>query len=294
MVDVSRRAFLVRAAGLAAGLPLAVPVLAACSRTAGPAGTASSGLEAIQQRGVARLAIANEPPYTLVKADGTISGAAPEVARAVLRKLDIDVEGVVTPYESMIPGLQARRWDIITAGLFMKRSRCEQVLYSDPDVVSTESFLVPEGNPRSLGAFADVKAQPDLKLVVLSGGYEEGLAKQAGIPTSQLLAVPDARAAMEMLQAGRAEALALPTLSLNQLTEKGAEGFEVTEPLRDVPPTGAGAAFRKEDRDFRDAYNEKFRELKASGEFAKILEPWGFSAEAAESVTTEELCANEG
>jgi len=292
--DMTRRIFLARVGALAAAVPLATPALAACSTTNETTTGAEGGLAAIKKKGVARLAVANEPPYTLIEADGTLTGAAPEVARAVLKRLDIDVEGVVTPYESMIPGLQAHRWDIITAGLFMKKSRCAEVLYSDPDVVSTESFLVEKGNPRGLTSFADVKKQPDLKLVVLSGGFEEGLAKQAGIPGSQLVSIPEGRAAIDILKAGRAEAFALPTLSLQDLIKDGLSGWEITPPLKDAPTTGAGAAFRKSDRDFRDAYNEKFREIKDSGEFAKILEPWGFSAEAAMSVTTEELCQTEG
>ena len=56
---------------------------------------------------------------------------------------------MVTPYASMIPGLNANRWDAITAGLFMKQSRCGQVSYSEPVIVSTESFAVPKGTPRA-------------------------------------------------------------------------------------------------------------------------------------------------
>ncbi|MQA94916.1 MAG: ectoine/hydroxyectoine ABC transporter substrate-binding protein EhuB [Streptosporangiales bacterium] len=292
MRELDRRGFLARAGGLS----LAVPLLgvAACSRTEG--GTAAvSTLEQVKKNGVARLAIANEPPYTKIKTDGSVTGASPEVARAVLKRLGVpQVEGIVTPYDAMIPGLLARRWDLITAGLFMKKSRCAEVLYSDPDVVSSESLLVPKGNPKNLLKYGDIKADKSISLIVLNGGYEDGLAKQAGIPGDQLVRVKDARDAIDALKAERGHAFALPTLSLNDLVGKDDPQFDITEPIPDIRPTGAGAAFHKQDTTFRDAYNKAFREIKKSGEFAEILKPWGFSAEDAQRYTADQLCQNEG
>jgi len=40
-----------------------------------------------------------------------------------------------------------------------------------------------------------------------------------------------------------------------------------------------------------DAYDVELAKMKASGEFAKIIEPYGFSAAAAMSTTREKLCA---
>lgn len=292
MRDLDRRGFLARAGGFS----LAVPLLgvAACTTTE-PGTGAVDTLEQVKKNGVARLAIANEPPYTKIKPDGSVTGASPEVARAVLKKLGVgEVEGIVTPYDAMIPGLMARRWDLITAGLFMKKSRCSQVLYSDPDVVSSESLLVPKGNPEKLLKYADIKADSAIKLIVLNGGYEHGLATQAGIPDGQLVKVKDARDAIDALEAERGQAFALPTLSLNDLVGKDDPDFDITEPIPDILPTGAGAAFHKQDASFRDAYNKAFREIKKSGEFAEILKPWGFSAEDAMRYTAEQLCKNEG
>jgi polar amino acid transport system substrate-binding protein len=40
----------------------------------------------------------------------------------------------------------------------------------------------------------------------------------------------------------------------------------------------------------RDAFDVELKKLKASGEFAKIIEPYGFSAAAAMSTSREKLC----
>jgi polar amino acid transport system substrate-binding protein len=61
-------------------------------------------------------------------------------------------------------------------------------------------------------------------------------------------------------------------------------------PVENTPIYCAGAAFNKNDADLRDAYDRVLAEMKESGEFAKIVEPYGFPVEAASKVTREELC----
>lgn len=278
----------------------AAGMLASCSVTGssggggGADGETGTTVEQAQQDGYLRVAIANEPPYTQVNTDGTVTGAEPDILRAVLQTMGIDdIEGVTTPYESMIPGLNAGRWDVVAAGLFMKQSRCDAVAYSEPVIVSTESFGVPVGNPKGIETVQDVLDNGDLKIAVLTGGFEEGILKTAGVPSGQQVLVKDARSGMEAVTSGRADAFLLPTLSLNDLV-KSDDSIEVTEPIEDAPRTGSGAAFRKEDTELRDAYNEALAEFKQTDEFREILEEWGFDPDAVEGVTAEELCQNEG
>jgi polar amino acid transport system substrate-binding protein len=69
---------------------------------------ADEALDKLKAQGFARIAIANEPPFTAVKADGTVSGAGPDVAREVFKKLGVkDVVASISEYGAMIPGLQA-------------------------------------------------------------------------------------------------------------------------------------------------------------------------------------------
>jgi polar amino acid transport system substrate-binding protein len=293
--DVSRRTLL-RGLGLAA---VAVPTaswLAGCSRVENPGGPAAANdlLATAREQGYVRVAIANEPPYTKVETDGTVTGAEPDIFRAVAKRLGIDdIQGVVTPYESMIPGLKANRWDAITAGLFMKQSRCAEVEYSEPVIVSTESFAVPTGNPKGIVKVQDVIDNPKLKIAVLPGGFEEGILKTAQVPASQQVKISDGRSGIEAVKSGRADAFFLPTLSLEAL-QKTDSGFEVTAPVEDAPRTGSGAAFRPSDEAFVKEYNKELAAFKETPEFTEILSKWGFSADAVEGVTASELCKNEG
>jgi polar amino acid transport system substrate-binding protein len=306
--EISRRAVL-RGAGAALLLPTAF--LVGCSSAEKPApvgdtgagsapgssaggGSAEGLLAKGKKQGYLSVGIANEPPYTKVTADGTVTGCEPDVFRAVVKRMGIaDVQGIITPYNAMIPGLQAGRWDAVTAGLFMKQSRCAEVLYSEPVIVSTESFGVPKGNPKKITTVKSVLDNPDLKIIVLPGGFEEGILQTAKVPDGQLIRINDNRSGVEAVIAGRADAFFLPTLSLNDLA-KTSSGIEVTAAVADAPRTGSGAAFRKGDTDFHTAYNKELAALKATDEFAAILKKWGFDAAAAKGVTAEELCKNPG
>jgi polar amino acid transport system substrate-binding protein len=299
--DLSRRNLL-RGFGAAALVLPGTAFLAACGSADKPAavgagGTPAGGEDLLakgKKQGYLRVGIANEPPYTQVTADGTVTGCEPDVFRAVVKRMGIpDIQGIITPYNGMIPGLKANRWDAITAGLFMKQSRCAEVLYSEPVIVSTESFAVKPGNPKKILTVADVVKNNNLKIVVLPGGFEEGILQGAKVPESQMIRINDNRSGVEAVIAGRADAFMLPTLSLRSLHEKE-KGFDVTPPVEDAPKTGSGAAFRQSDKSFLDEYNKQLAELKASDEFAQILDKWGFDPEAAKGVTAEELCKNPG
>jgi polar amino acid transport system substrate-binding protein len=252
---------------------------------------APTTLEIAIERGYIRVAIANEPPYTEVTAGGDLQGAEPDVAREVFKRLGIaDIQGTVTPYASMIPGLQADRWDAVTAGLFMNPERCEQVAYSEPVIVSTEAFAVPAGNPKGLLTVQDVLDDTSASIAVLAGAFEEGLLLDAGVPESQLVPVQDGRSGMEAVEAGRADAFMLPTLSLNAIVEDH-PGLEVTAFIPDVAPAGSGIAFRPEDSDLRDAYNAELIEFRKTDEFRDIMNGYGFDPDAGAATSMAELCA---
>ena len=54
-----------------------------------PAAADENKLEELKEQGFARIAIANEPPFTAVGADGKVSGAAPDVAREIFKRLGV-------------------------------------------------------------------------------------------------------------------------------------------------------------------------------------------------------------
>lgn len=250
-------------------------------------------LDQLKEQGFARIAIANEPPFTAVAADGKVSGAGPDVAQAVFERLGVpEVVASISEYGAMIPGLQARRFDVVTAGLFMKKDRCEAVAYSEPILCDAEAFLVKKGNPKGLNTYADIAAHADATIGAPGGGTEERLALDAGVPRDRVVVVPDGQSGLRMLQDGRLDVYSLPVLSISELVRlANDDSLEMIAPISDAPVYCDGAAFRKGDEALRDAFDVELAKLKETGEFAKIIEPYGFSAAAAMSTSREKLCA---
>lgn len=281
---MSIRTFLTMAAGASALVAIAA---------ASPATADDGKLEELKGQGFARVAIANEPPFTAVAADGKVSGAAPDVAREVFKRLGVgDIVASISEYGAMIPGLQAGRHDVITAGLFMKPERCAAVAYSEPILCDAEAFALKKGNPLGLKSYKDIADNPDAKIGAPGGGTEEKLALEAGVPRDRVIVVPDGQSGLKMLQDGRIDVYSLPVLSINDLVSKANDpNIEVVAPVEGAPVYCDGAAFKKGNEALRDAFDVELAKLKESGEFAKIIEPYGFSAAAAMSTTREKLCA---
>ena len=227
----------------------------------------------------------------MVTTGGEVSGAAPDLARAVLNKMGVeDIVASVSEYGAMIPGVQARRFDMVAAGLFIKPERCEAVLFSQPDLCDAESFMIKAGNPLNLKSFADV-ASSGAKIGVVGGGTEEKLAIEAGVDRANIVVVPDPQSGAKLLQDGRIDVYALPVLSISDLLKKAEDpSLAMFAPVENTPIFCAGVAFRKQDGALRDAYDVALTEMKASGEFAAIIEPYGYSADAAMQQTRENLC----
>jgi polar amino acid transport system substrate-binding protein len=253
---------------------------------------AESTLERLREQGYATVAVANEPPYSDVKADGYVTGAAPDVARAVLKKLGIpELKSQVIMYGAMIPALQARRVDLSTSGLYIKPKRCESIIYSEPDLCGAEAFAVLTGNPFNIKTYEDIAANPEVTMTTCAGCAEEMYALERGVKPEQIKVFTDPPSGIKMLQQGRVNVFALSGLGTQDLLKKTDDpNLELVMPVMGVPIGCSGAAFNADDKEFRDAFDKGLQELKDSGEFAAIIEPYGFSAEATFSVKRDDFC----
>jgi polar amino acid transport system substrate-binding protein len=272
-------------------------VAGAASLAATLAAEAQTTLERAREQGYIRVGFANEAPFGFATPDGKLTGESPEVVRAVLAKIGIsEIDGVLTEFGSLIPGLQAGRFDIIAAGMFVNPKRCEQVQFSEPTYGIGQAFLVPAGNPKGLVDYGSIAGDSSLKLAVMSGAVEAGYARDSGVAEDQIVQLPDQASLVAAVKAGRADAAALTALSIADMASKN-EGVESTKPFGEVAGTsvvGHGAvAFRKEDTDLYEAFNAELKKFIGSPEHIALVEPFGFGADYLPTKTTAELCAGE-
>jgi len=256
---------------------------------------AQTTLEKAKADAFIRVGFANEAPFGYATPDGKLTGESPEVVKAVLNKMGIaQVDGVLTEFGSLIPGLQAGRFDIIAAGMFVNPKRCEQIQFSEPTYGIGQAFLVAGGNPKGIKDYGSIASDPSLKLAVMAGAVEGGYAKDSAVTDAQLLTLPDQSSLVAAVKAGRADAAALTALSIADMASKN-EGVESTKPFGEVAGesvVGHGAvAFRKEDKDLYEAFNAELKNFIGSEEHLALVTPIGFGADYLPTKTTAELCA---
>jgi polar amino acid transport system substrate-binding protein len=272
--------------------------LLALALTVGSIGAqAQDSLARIKKEGVVRIGFANEAPWSFAKADGTIAGADYELATLIFSRLGVPaLEGVITKFGSLIPGLKANRFDVVVAGFYIRPARCEQVAFSEPTVGVGDAVIVAKGNPKHITSYKSVAANPALKLGGVIGAATAKNAQNAGVPESQIVMFPDFISAVSALKAGRVDG-ALQTAVTASATAKADETVERATPFEQAVINGkttinyAGYAFRPEDKDFLDAFNAELTKILGSPEHLAILAKYSITSdEVPKGVTTKELC----
>jgi polar amino acid transport system substrate-binding protein len=274
---------------------------AACGLTlaAAACGVPSGNLlERARRAGTLRIGISGERPYGYTDSDGRITGAQPEVARAVLARLGIGgIDAVQMQFDQLLDGLLHGTFDLVAAAMTITPQRCAKVAFSRPDFVAPPAFLVPVGNPRKIATFGDV-ARARVRLGVLGGSTEIDYAKAAGVRPEQLEVFSGQSTLFRGVAQRSVEVGALTAISLaDELRRNPGSGLQVTAPTvpiidgRRVVPA-AGFAMRKEDNELRAAFDRELTALQDSGEWLNITRPFGLTAKNLpdRKLTTEGLC----
>jgi polar amino acid transport system substrate-binding protein len=300
MNNWTRRDFF-RFGAIAGGAIIGGPaLLTACSEV--PQGGSGEGgtLQRIKDAGTIKVGIAGEVPYGYTEG-GKVTGEAPEVARAVFKAMGVDnVEAEQVEFKQLIPALKASQYDMVAAGMAIFPERCKEAAFSVVDYVTPTAFMVPKGNAEGVATFEDIKAK-GLTVAVLSGTIEQNVAEATGIPKENIQTYAGQAELFQALVNKRAYCGALTDISLNDLVKNNPDApVEVTEgfvPEIDGKPQiqAGGFVFRPGEDDLIDAFNTELTKLHDSGEWLKIVEPFGFTDSnlPPDDVTTEKLCAGE-
>ncbi len=285
-----------RVAAAFAGVSLFAASLAGCSKT--ETGGDGATLKALRDKGVVSVGFAGEAPYSF-EMDGQLTGGTIALHREIFKNLGIDtVEGVKTEWGGLIPGLQAHRFDVVSAGMSITPERCGQAAFSQPEINYTTALMVRPGNPLNLSDMDSIK-NTSAKMAAMSGAIEAGYAKSLDID-AMLVGTP--QDGMDAVNSGRADVFALTAVSLNYLKNNTPNvNVEVTKPFIAVidgkPQNPAGATvFRTDDKELLDAYNAESKKITSDkAKYLEILGPFGFTEENIPdpSLTTEMLCKGE-
>lgn len=205
------------------------------------------------------------------------------------------MQPVPTEFSSLIPGLRARQFDVVSAGMYVTPTRCAQVIFADPDYQIRDAFIVAKGNPKGLHRYEDI-ARSRARMATGTGYAQLDYAVSAGVDRESIRVLPDQLAGLLAVEQGRVDVFAGTSITVqNVVRQSGSALVEATEPFQPMldgkPAIGAGAfAFHPTESNLRDAFNRELHELKRSGELLQIVSPFGFTEAEMTDLTAEELC----
>lgn len=268
----SRRAFLRRLGVVTGGL--AVTGLLETTEFRRSAESATDTLAKLQQTHYALLSSYNQPAHDwFTPGDGKWHGMDVDIVQYILPKIGVTKwDYIVADWSAMIPGLQAKRWDLMSIGMSILPQRVGQVLFSEPAYRQGSAIVAKAGNPKN------IKGKPAFV------GHKIGAVLGAGelddVRSVQGATAVPYKTAAEMfadIKIGRIDAAEMDEAEAGyDLTQSPDPALEVLHQWEGKVWYLAGVVFRKDDTRLKAVFDRYIKQMKSDGTMLKILESYGF------------------
>ena len=246
---------------------LAVTTLAGCSGATDRQQQGGDQLARIQESGEIIIALEGTwAPWTYHDEDDNLTGYDVEVGRLIAQELGVEATFVEGPWDSLMAGLDAERYDVVINGMGVTEERAEKYDFSTPYAYNRTAVIV-RGDNDEIHTMEDLEGKTTAN--TLASTYAT-LAESYGATNT---GVDDLLQTIELLEAGRIDAT---------LNAEGTFAFYLSQhPDADIKiATYADQVeqiaipFRKgEDaRSLRERVDEILAELRQSGQLGALSE----------------------
>lgn len=212
------------------------------------------------------------PPLQFVDDKGQLKGMRVELADECCKRLGLAPEYIRTEFATMIPGLAAKRWDMINTGIFWTEER-SKLMYMVPTEQAAISFLAAKGNPLGLKTVDDLAGR---RIAVELGGIEERRTREVsemvakkGLKPVNVMTFNNFAEAFQALRAGQADAATSIDATAMFMQQRG----DFTRAISGVFPQIACFAFAN--KTLADAVVGALNDLKKDGFYDKLLDQYG-------------------
>ncbi|MDF0726394.1 transporter substrate-binding domain-containing protein [Cytobacillus sp. S13-E01] len=195
------------------------------------------------------------------KENGELKGFDVEIGYAIAEKLGLEPNPITTPWETILQGLKAEKFDVILGSMAITNDRLKEVNFSDPYYYSGGTVFVAEGN-------SEISSVEDLKGkrigVVAQSTYDDAAKKY----TDDIKYYnSDVTALNDLTVKGRLDAVITAPVVGYEAQAAGLEIMEAGEPLWIEK---AGIAVRKDDEALLEAINKALKEIIEDGTYEEI------------------------
>lgn len=211
------------------------------------------------------------PPFEYKAPDGTLTGFEIELGNQVCQEITgNDCEWVVQAWDGIIPGLLARKYDMIFSSMSINEERKKRVLFSDPYYTTPSAFFSPDGNgfdPDNAGG-----TRIGVQRATIQDTYVTELLTDA-----EVVRYTTADDMVVDLQGGRLNAMFIDAPVGLEMLEGNDDisqvGDFIKEPKR-IFGEGVGAAFRKRDAELEEKVSEALEKIKNDGRYDTIMQKY--------------------
>jgi cystine transport system substrate-binding protein len=228
---------------------------------------AQTALDEIKQAGALRIGTEGTyAPFTFHDSTGALVGFDVEIGRAVAEKIGVEAEFVEGPWDGLIAGIDANRYDVVINQVGINAERQAKYDFSEPYIAS-KAALVVRGDNSEIASFEDLAGKKSAQTLTSNFGK---LAQQYG---AELVGTEGFDQSIALVLQGRADATINDSLSFFD--------FKQHQPDADVKvvATAADADFSgvllaKGKPELLAAINEALAAIKADGTYAAISEKY--------------------
>ncbi len=216
---------------------------------------------------------ATYPPFESVNNQGKMIGFDVDILNAICANLKKQCQFVNQPWDSLIPGLQLGKFDVIFGAMNITAERQKQVDFTQPYYINTGSFAAANAAKLSL----DPQSLKN-KTIGVQGSTTYDYYLQANYPNvvriSRYGSIQDA---FLDLQSGRIDAVFGDTPIILEWLKNPANKATystVGGPITDAKffSQGYGFAIKKGNSDLLNQLNQGLNAIKANGEYQKIVD----------------------
>ncbi|MBQ9328850.1 MAG: amino acid ABC transporter substrate-binding protein [Solobacterium sp.] len=251
-------------------LALAAVLLAGC----GSSGSSSSSTStpdttwgAIQAQGYITFATEGTyAPYSYHNDADELVGYDVDIARAVAEKLGVEARFTETQWDSIIAGLDAKKYDAISNQVSITEERQEKYLFSDSYTYSYGVLIVGEDN-------TDINSFEDLDGKSLAQTITSNWAKLGESYGAEIVSTNGFSDSVQLVLQGRADGTINDNVTyLDYKKQQPDTAVRVADQSSEA--TESAVLIRKEDADLQAAINEALAELRADGKLKEISETY--------------------
>jgi polar amino acid transport system substrate-binding protein len=212
------------------------------------------------------------PPLQFVDSSGQLRGLRVDLGTEIAKRLCLTPEWVRIEFSAMIPGLAARRWDMINSGTFYteERARLMQMIRYENAAVAISSA---RGNPLNIRSVDDLAGRT---VGVEIGGFEERRTREIsqalqakGLRPLTIRTFDNFALAFQALRAGQVEAVTSVDAVAAEYDQRG----DFPRVLHGLFPTPASLALRS--KPLAEAVAAVLTEMKADGSLTALFDRYG-------------------